>query len=243
MLYSAGWSTRWRPLIVGGAGLIAASAAGPWIVGLHAPTLSDIRPTLTSPTLIPTSDGRIPMGAYLGFAVELASDHFLVDHNQKIWLAARSTQYRTCDDGTVPLLGTGMVNYLELAVRVAGQSPRILAGPDQSPAASSMPTPARFCAPMAAPALAMPRTSSNAPSPPHPPRPNWASRCCASMRREPHPNGIRAGSASRRFRRPGIRGLFLQPRSCGRRLRHGTGPSLQSRRLRRRSLMPGGIER
>jgi hypothetical protein len=133
LLYSTGWSTRWRPLVAGGAGLIAAFAAGPWIVGLHAPTLSEIRPTLTSPTLIPTSDGRIPIGAYLGFAVELASNRFLVDHNQKIWLAARSTQYRACDDGTVPLLGTGMVNYLELAVRVAGRSPRIVAGPDQSP--------------------------------------------------------------------------------------------------------------
>ena len=132
-LYRAGWGARWRLLVTGGVGLIAASAAGPWIVGLHAPTLSDIRPTLTSPTLIPTSDGRIPMGAYLGFAVELASDHFLVDHNQKIWLAARSTQYRTCDDGAVPLLGTGMVNYLELAVRMAGQFPRMLAGPNQSP--------------------------------------------------------------------------------------------------------------
>lgn len=130
-LYRAAWRAR-HGAASGLATLLCAASIAPWIVGLQAPALDQIRPTMVRPTLLPSSDGLIPMGAYLAFAINASAHHFLVDHNQKIWLSSRSTDYRMCGDGLVPLLGTGMVNYLDLAVRMDGKYPRIVTGPDDA---------------------------------------------------------------------------------------------------------------
>ncbi len=97
----------------------------PWIVGLRLPLLSQPLLTFSRPTRFPTGDGRFPMGAYLGFAGQvLLDDHLAIDHNQKIWLAARSVRYDTCPDGSVPFLITPMSNFIEFAIRLQNKAPR-----------------------------------------------------------------------------------------------------------------------
>lgn len=95
----------------------------PWIVGLNAPSLTHVRPTVTRPTLFPTGDGNFPMGAYLAFDAEVLKEHFRIDHNQKIWLSARSVDYRSCPNGVVPFLITPMSNFIEFAIRTQGKTP------------------------------------------------------------------------------------------------------------------------
>jgi hypothetical protein len=64
------------------------------------------------------------MGAYLAFAWQTRfRDHMVIDHNQKIWLAARSTNYEPCSDGAVPLLITPMSNFVEFAIRLQQKTP------------------------------------------------------------------------------------------------------------------------
>lgn len=106
------------------ASVLVALTVAPWIIGLQAPLLNHIRLTATNPTRFPTGDGTFPMGAYLGFESQvLFEDHGVVDHNQEMWLAARSVRYETCSDGTVPFLITPMSNYLEFAIRVQNKNP------------------------------------------------------------------------------------------------------------------------
>ncbi len=97
----------------------------PWVVGLSVPTLREPRLTVTDPTKFPTGDGEFPMAGYLGFEWQvLFHDHLQIDHNQKIWLAARSVNYQACPDGSVPFLITPMTNFIELAIRVENKTPR-----------------------------------------------------------------------------------------------------------------------
>ena len=97
----------------------------PWLVGFNVPVLNRPRMTFTNPTRFPTGDGQFPMGAYLGFEWQiLFRDHLQIDHNQKIWLAARSVDYQACGDGTVPFLITPMSNFIEFAIRLQNKSPR-----------------------------------------------------------------------------------------------------------------------
>ncbi len=106
----------------------------PWLVGLHWPVLDEPRLTASNPTRFPTGDGHFPMGAYLGFAWQaLFVDHEAIDHNQKIWLAARSVPYQSCPDGTVPFLYTPMSNFLEFAIRLQNKTPRPIDYLAQSP--------------------------------------------------------------------------------------------------------------
>jgi hypothetical protein len=96
------------------------------------PTVSHVRLTVTNPTRFPTGDGRFPMGAYLAFQRQvLFEDHMAIDHNQKIWLSARATQFDTCE-GAVPFLITPMSNFIEFAIRMRNQEPRPLDAMKQS---------------------------------------------------------------------------------------------------------------
>lgn len=109
--------------------LLAAVLVGvtiaPWLVGFNVPLLNRPRLTITNPTRFPTGDGKFPMGAYLGFEWQiLFHDHLQIDHNQKIWGAARSVDYQTCSDGLVPFLITPMSNFIEFAIRLQNKNPR-----------------------------------------------------------------------------------------------------------------------
>jgi len=105
--------------------LLTTLTVAPWFIGLQLPVLRHPRLTVTNPTLFPTGDGKFPMGAYLGFAWRVFfRDHQQIDHNQGIWLAASSVDYRTCSDSTVPFLITPMSNFLEFAIRLQHKRPR-----------------------------------------------------------------------------------------------------------------------
>ena len=119
--------TLWRPgSIYGVTGLVLLTLA-PWLVGIKMATLWRVQLTISQPTRLPTGDGHYPLGAYLAFEKQvLFDDHFQIDHNQKIWLTARSVAYKACSDGTVPLLWSPMVNYLAFAAALEGEEPRTL---------------------------------------------------------------------------------------------------------------------
>jgi hypothetical protein len=97
----------------------------PWFVGLKAPSLAKLRPTINFPQDFPTAHGHYPMGAYAFYLVHSRTHGYILDHNQKIFLAAKNILYQTCN-GKVPVLRTSMYNYLELAVRLDGLSPEIV---------------------------------------------------------------------------------------------------------------------
>ncbi len=107
------------------AAVLVGVTVAPWLVGFNVPVLSRPRMTFTNPTRFPTGDGQFPMGAYIGFEWQtLFHDHLQIDHNQKIWLAARSVDYQACGDGDVPFLITPMSNFLEFAIRLQNKAPR-----------------------------------------------------------------------------------------------------------------------
>jgi hypothetical protein len=74
------------------------------------------------------------MGAYLGFQWQVRfRDHSQIDHNQRIWLASRSTDYEGCSDGTVPFLITPMSNFIEFAIRLQNKRPKPIDYMSESP--------------------------------------------------------------------------------------------------------------
>ena len=96
----------------------------PWLIGLNVPVLRHPRLTVSNPTRFPTGDGRFPLAAYLGFEWQVRTqDHLSVDHNQNMWLAAKSVSYRACPNGTVPFLITPMSNFIQFAIRLQGKKP------------------------------------------------------------------------------------------------------------------------
>jgi hypothetical protein len=105
----------------------------PWIVGFKVPLTSQARLTVANPTLFPTGDGRFPMAAYLGFQRQVLLGNSQIDHNQKIWLAAKSVNYQSCDDRTVSFLITPMSNFIELAIRLQNKYPRPINSMSESP--------------------------------------------------------------------------------------------------------------
>ena len=99
----------------------------PWFVGIKAPSLGNSRPTIELAQNFPTSHGHFPMGAYGYFMLYARANDYILDHNEKIFLAAQNVKYETCG-GAVPILFSPMYNYLELAVRLHGMSPTIVWG-------------------------------------------------------------------------------------------------------------------
>lgn len=72
--------------------------------------------SVTKPSLYPTGDGLYPMGATLPFLFRLnAAIDTPLDHNQRVWFAAREARLEPDEDGMVPVLATPMSGYLQLA--------------------------------------------------------------------------------------------------------------------------------
>ncbi len=118
------------------AAVLVGVTIAPWVIGFNVPVLNHPRLTFTNPTRFPTGDGKFPMGAYLGFAWQiLFRDHREIDHNQKIWLAARSVDYQACSDAAVPFLITPMSNFIEFAIRLQNKQPRAIDYLAESPCA------------------------------------------------------------------------------------------------------------
>lgn len=104
----------------------------PLAIGVHLPFLNHPRLTFTTPTLFPTADGVMPMGAYARFLVPKlrnASSQF-VDHNQAVWLAAKNTSFEQGQDGKVPILETHLPMYLRLGVTTKGMKSLLIPAKD-----------------------------------------------------------------------------------------------------------------
>jgi len=106
-------------------GLIAMSVL-PLLIGVHLPFPTTPRPVLSEATQVPSADGRLPMGATLSFLHQRRTTGG-VDHNQRIWDAARSvTNWASSDAPSVRIAYSPMSSYLELAVLLRGQNPVVL---------------------------------------------------------------------------------------------------------------------
>lgn len=100
-------------------------AIAPLFVGVHFRSPRHPGLTVTTPTRFPSSDGVLPMGAYLTYAISVRKHHGLVDHNQAVWAAAAATEFETNECGRVPVLKTPMDSYMLLAVRLQDKSAQI----------------------------------------------------------------------------------------------------------------------
>jgi hypothetical protein len=100
----------------------------PLVVGVQFPFLKSPRITLTTPTLFPTADGLMPMGAYTHFLVPRLSNANtqFVDHNQVIWQTAQNIPYELSSNGTVPVLKTHVYMYASLAATMQGKRSEII---------------------------------------------------------------------------------------------------------------------
>jgi hypothetical protein len=94
-------------------------------VGLRLSSLTQLRLTVSLPTVFPTADGLHPMGAYATFLTDLRNvKQREVDHNQLMWEAAKNATYVPAPDGIVHVLDTSMRAYLELGATLKGLQPR-----------------------------------------------------------------------------------------------------------------------
>jgi hypothetical protein len=139
-LWSGSISTFLAPRRARGAVLVTVVllAVIPFLVGLRLPVLSRPRPVVGKATVFPTADGGVPMGAYAEFLLTLRFRGHLIDHNNRIWRSALSVDFHPCEDGAVQIADSPMANYLELAVRLRGQVPRIVKEDE------TVPCPARY---------------------------------------------------------------------------------------------------
>ncbi|QHI70204.1 hypothetical protein [Tichowtungia aerotolerans] len=102
--------------------IFALAAVLPLLVGVRLPQLNQPQLTVTSPTCFPSGDGFYPMGAYGSFLWRLHhADVESIDHNQRVWTAARQTVFQPLENGTVPVLYTPMSGYLLLSASLRGQ--------------------------------------------------------------------------------------------------------------------------
>ncbi len=110
---------RWQlPMAIA---LMIASLAPVW-VGVRLPDMRHPALTSNSPTLFPSADGWIPMGAFASHLARTRSGaEGGVDHNQATWLAAMSADYGE-GSGAVPVLQTPLQTYLELAIELKGRT-------------------------------------------------------------------------------------------------------------------------
>ena len=114
-LLRTGWLGRWcRPLVV-------LAAVVPLGFGLYLPTPDSPRWTRGEATRFPSGDGHYPMGAYGAFlgAMRRGSE-VPIDHNQRVWRAVQSAEFRPAADGSVPVLATPMYGYFLLGASLQG---------------------------------------------------------------------------------------------------------------------------
>ena len=99
-------------------------ALAPVLVGLNLAEMRHPRLTLFHPTLLPSHAGVFPVGAFLGNALNFHRLHGCVDHNQPVWVGAKTVPYQATTDGFVPLIADPMNSYMFLCIRLQGKTPR-----------------------------------------------------------------------------------------------------------------------
>lgn len=100
----------------------------PLFVGVKIPFIKSPYLTTTAPTVFPTADGVMPMGAYSHFLIPRlrnAATQF-VDHNQATWQSANSAQYELGSNGKVPVLETHLPMFIRLAATMQGKPSELI---------------------------------------------------------------------------------------------------------------------
>lgn len=115
---TGGLHLRWfRPVLW-------ATALIPLVIGVRLPDLKHPHATLSRPTVFPTADGNMPMGAMLAYSLgPRFGFNPIPDHNQGIWLSAKATPFKADEQGRVHILTTAMFEIIKLAARVQGHEP------------------------------------------------------------------------------------------------------------------------
>ena len=100
--------------------LLTVTALAPVIVGVRVPRIPEVKPVLTNPTVFPSADGLIPMGAFFWYTWQHRPGAEPFDHNEATWRAARSMNFEIDADGFVPILPSALHTYIELAIEMRG---------------------------------------------------------------------------------------------------------------------------
>ncbi len=105
---------------------LAVLAVLPLLIGLDWSNWTAPRLTVGQPTVFPSGDGHYPMGAYASFLGRFRTAETVpIDHNQRVWWAARSATFEPDQAGHVGVVMTPMHGYLMLAGSMEGQSVRV----------------------------------------------------------------------------------------------------------------------
>jgi hypothetical protein len=103
---------------------IAISAVAPLAAGIRLPAPARPSPVFADATLYPTADGLWPMGAYFDFLRrQKHAAREPIDHNQELWASLATVTFEE-DGGIVPVYGTAMIPYFELAATLQGKRAR-----------------------------------------------------------------------------------------------------------------------
>jgi hypothetical protein len=108
--------------------LLALCAILPVFFGLRLSPHAFPRLTLSRPTLVPSADGLIPLGAYLSYSWGWNRPHRQIpDHNQATWLAALAADF---GQSRVHLLVSPLASIVRLAIRLRGWDYQLTENPD-----------------------------------------------------------------------------------------------------------------
>ncbi|MEM1158919.1 MAG: hypothetical protein AAF649_00410 [Verrucomicrobiota bacterium] len=104
-------------------GIVVLSATLPLFFGVRAVGNLAFKPVLTDSTQFPTSDGLIPMGAYLEFGWQYSGDH-----TQNLWNSFRRSDLEAyLTEGDLPILYAGTLrSVLEFSAQSSGLNYRLV---------------------------------------------------------------------------------------------------------------------
>jgi hypothetical protein len=107
--------------------LIVGVSLASLFVGISAPSPGQLTPTIKEPTLFPTSDGLMAIGATIPFLIRLNhATTVALDHHQAVWNAVLNASLEPGSDGRIPVLNTKMSAYFELKAAMNGQWIRMI---------------------------------------------------------------------------------------------------------------------
>lgn len=98
--------------------ILLLAALVPLFVGIRMPATNRIALTLSHPTLMPSADSLLPMGAYLAHSFRPPDER--LDHNQSVWLAALNADFSRGEGRPVQLLESPLVAITKLALYLRG---------------------------------------------------------------------------------------------------------------------------
>ncbi|HEU4678028.1 MAG TPA: hypothetical protein VFS35_00815 [Terrimicrobiaceae bacterium] len=114
--------------------LLVLAAVLPLVIGFGLSSHGAPRLTLTRPALVPSADGLLPLGGYLGYAWGWDRDERLIpDHNQATWLATLAADFGAEKQSPIRLLVSPLASIVRLGVRLRGFEYELTESPEATP--------------------------------------------------------------------------------------------------------------